>query len=593
MTIRAAHLCTVDLTARFLLVSQMESLLEEGVDVSVVCAPGAWISQVEARGIRHIRWKYITRAWRPASDVRAAIELLQILRRERFDLVHTHNPKPGLLGRVLARVAGVPNVINTVHGFYVRPEDPWTRRIPMMQLEKFAARFSDLELYQSEEDLDWARQLNISDDRRRVLLGNGANFKMFDPSNVQADRSKELRAELGIADEAVVVGTVGRVVAEKGHRELFEATRRLKRVVPHLVLLAVGDVDPDKPDSVGLQEAAEAGGIITGWRENVHELIALMDVFVLASWREGVPRSAIEAAAMRKPMVLTNIRGCREVARHEKEALLVPPRDATALAGAIRRLIEDPELSERLATAARQRAVRLFDEERVAERVAAHTLHLLRRSGKLPVSASANHLIRHALPVDATVLADLHTQALGSAFLPRLGKGFLTHLYKTMTADRNSVVLVAEAGGTIVGFVAGTLSVKRFYRRFLVRRGIPAAVAALPRLIRPSIVKAALETARYPGESGSLPDQELLAIGVAPEAQGTGVGRKLGQTFLAELETLGADEVKVVVARDNSRANRLYEKLGFEFATEIGIHGDTRSNVWIKRWSSPSASSPH
>lgn len=588
--VKVAHLCSVDMTARFLLLTQLKALKACGLDVSVICARGSWLQQVEQSGIRHIPWVRATRSWNPSKDAGAALELFWILRRERFDLVHTHNPKPGILGRIAAYVAGVPVVMNTVHGFYAQPDDHWKRRVPVMKLEKLAARFSHLELYQSKEDLEWARRLGISDDHRRAFLGNGAALETFDPAKVEADRSRLLRTELSIPQNAIVVGTVGRIVEEKGYRDLFEAIRQLRELVPELVLLAVGDLDPQKSDAIAEDEARSAGAIVTGWRENVSELIALMDVFVLASWREGVPRSAIEAASMQKPLVLTDIRGCREVARDGKEALLVPPRDPSSLAAAILKLIRDPALGDRLASAARARALEYFDEERAAERVVAHSLHLLRRSGRLPVKSGDRFAIRRASVRDARSIAYIHTHALPDAFLPKLGPGFLTQLYRTMVVDPSSVVLVAETDDRLCGFVAGTTSVGRLYKRFLVRRGIVAALGAVPRLIRPSTMKRVWETARYPASAEGLPSEELLAIGILADTRQSGLGSQLGQTFLTELRALGADQVKVVVAADNRAGNSLYEKLGFELSTQFDLHGDARSNIWIKRWSSPSAS---
>src|SRR5207344_2538552 len=118
-------------------------------------------------------WHHATRAWDPLADLRAFVELVGIFRRGRFDVVHTHNPKPGLMGRIAARLAGVPIVVNTVHGFWASPDDPPRRRLPVMTLEWVGARFSDAELYQSDEDLRWARRLRIGRTGRQHHLGNG------------------------------------------------------------------------------------------------------------------------------------------------------------------------------------------------------------------------------------------------------------------------------------------------------------------------------------------------------------------------------------------------------------------------------------
>jgi glycosyltransferase involved in cell wall biosynthesis len=287
------------------------------------------------------------------------------------------------MGRIAARLVRVPIVVNTTHGFYASPDDPWARRVSVLALERFAARFSDLELYQSEEDLEWARRSRVISPSRSLLLGNGVNIREFDPSRVSAQERTAVRRELGIPDDAVLVGTVARLVLEKGYRELFAAAARIHASLPEVRFIAVGPQDPDKSDAIGRDELDRAAPdvIFTGHRRDILPLLAAMDIFVLPSWREGVPRSAIEAAAMGKPLVLTNIRGCREVARHGIDGLLVPPRDSRRLARAIEQLIRDPELRKRMGAAARTRVEERFDERTVIDLIVAQYRSLLARHG--------------------------------------------------------------------------------------------------------------------------------------------------------------------------------------------------------------------
>ncbi len=585
--IRVAHVATVDLTVRYLLLGQLRRLRDEGFDVTAICAPGPWAATLEAEeGIPHVPWPHATRAWDPASDAVAFRELLSIFRRERFDLVHTHTPKPGVMGRIAARMAGVPVVVNTVHGLYATPEDPRTKRAVVGGIELLAARFSDLELFQSEEDLVWARRVGLVPRGRSAWLGNGADLTRFDPGRVDPRRVASKRGELGASNGDLVVGTVGRLVAEKGHREFFDAARRVRERIPGARFVAVGDRDPAKPDAISAGEIERAGRHVafTGWREDVPELLAAMDVFVLASRREGMPRSAIEAAAMGKPLVLTYIRGCREVARHGIEGLLVPPGDPGALAEAIERLLRDPDLRMGLGRAARARALERFDERRVADAVVAWYRELLAAKGldgARPAATAGGVRIRAARPRDAPVLARLHAEGLPDAFLPALGEPFLRRLYRTMVADLRAVVLVAEDGSGVLGFVAGTGSVAGLYRRFLLRRGMPAVLSAAPRLVRPSVLRRAIETAAYPVRAPGLPAAELLSIAVGPGGRGRGVGRALARELLRRLAALGVEEVKVVVGADNEAANRLYEGLGFRLERRLEVHRGAASNVWV------------
>jgi glycosyltransferase involved in cell wall biosynthesis len=380
--IRIAHVTTIDLTLRVLLLAQLCRLRDRGFEVYGISAPGPWTEELESEGITHIPWTHATRSWHPKADALASAELFRIMRRHRFDLVHVHNPKPAIIGRIAARLARVPCVASTCHGFYATQDDHAFKRVAVLGLEWVAARCSDLDLFQSEEDLVWARRTHVAREGRSELLGNGTDLTRFDPARVPAHRLSELRAELGIGDDAMVVGTVGRLVAEKGLREFCIAARKVRSRVPDAVFLVVGDHDPDKSDAITPDRLEGAEDVkFIGWREDLPDVMALMDVFVLASWREGMPRSAIEAAAMGKPLVLTDIRGCREVARDGREGFLVPVRDPERLAGAITRLLDDPDLRAELGNSARARALELFDENRVADVVADRSMALLDAKG--------------------------------------------------------------------------------------------------------------------------------------------------------------------------------------------------------------------
>jgi len=577
---RVAHVATVDLTHRFLLFGQLLRLRDEGYEVFAISAPGPWTADLEAEGIHHIPWHHATRSWDPAEDARAFAELVGILKRGRFDLVHTHNPKPGVMGRMAARLAGVPGVINTVHGLYATPDDRLRKRVPVLGLEGIAARCSDLELYQSEEDLRWARRIGLVPRGRSLLLGNGTDLEKFAPTAVGSRRLAQLRRELGISPGAPVVGTVGRLVREKGYREYFAAAREVRRRMPEVRFLAVGGPDPEKADSI---DPAEAGDdvIVTGWRDDVRDLMGLMDVFVLASWREGVPRSAIEAAAMGRAMVLTDVRGCREVVRDGIEGVLVPPRRPDRLASAITGLLRDDEERGRMGKAARARAEERFDERRVLDTVARVTAELLRRKGIGAAGGDGSAQVRVARPADAVAIARLHRQAMPTAFLPRLGDGFLRQLYLGLGSDPAAISLVAENASGVVGFAAGVRSVPAFYRRFALRRGIAAAVAAAPALAMPGALRRARESAAYPSGSASLPEAELLAIGVVPGWRSKGLGERLADGVLRGLAERGAPEAKVVVGAGNEGANRFYERIGFRKAGQIDVHAGEPSNVWV------------
>jgi len=581
---RIAHVATVDLTLRFLLLPQLRALRDAGFDVSAISAPGPWVAEIEAEGIRHIPWRHATRGWDLQADALAFRELVAILRRGRFDLVHTHNPKPGVMGRVAARIAGVPRVLNTVHGLYTTPEDRLRRKVPVLAAEWLAARFSDLELYQSAEDLAWARRLRLVRPGRFVHLGNGVDLAVFSPELAGQERIRTLRADLGLAEDELVVGTVGRMVREKGYEELFEAARIVRARSPEVRFLAVGETDAAKSDAVTARaiEAARADIVFTGWRADVADLMALLDVFVLPSWREGLPRSATEALASGLPQVLTDIRGCREVVHDGVEGLLVPVRDPERLADAILRLAGDPSLRRRMAVAARARAESVFDERRVTAIVVDETRRLLGVPKGDPQPAQADGIrLRPARPQDAAAMARLHRDSMPTAFLPTLGHGFLRRLYRSMAGDAGVVAIVAEDRGRVAGFVTAAASVSAFYRRFARREGIAAVLAAAPHLSRPSVLRRAIETARYPGSLEGLPEAELLSIAVTRSRRSAGVGTALVEGTRRELARMGVAECRVVVGADNRGANGFYERLGCRLQGATSVHRGAASNVWV------------
>jgi glycosyltransferase involved in cell wall biosynthesis len=254
--------------------------------------------------------------------------------------------------------------VNTVHGLYATEDDPLAKRMVVYSLEGIAARCSDAELFQNPEDLALMQRLHLA--RHARLLGNGVDLARFDPARCSATERAEVRRELGIEDDAVVVGTVGRLVAEKGYPELFAAMERLP---DRYRLVVVGGEDPEKSDSLPVDTTvrARASGVrFLGHRDDVERLYAAMDVFVLASHREGFPRAAMEASAMGLPVVATDVRGCREVVEAGVTGELVPVQDPEALARALLGFA-DPWRRDSFGSAARHRARTEFDERRVVE----------------------------------------------------------------------------------------------------------------------------------------------------------------------------------------------------------------------------------
>lgn len=364
---KVLHLATSDSSLELLLRPQLEAFEEAGYEIVTASASGPYVEALEASGIRHVPLEHATRSMNLARDVAMLPELYRIFRAERPDIVHTHNPKPGWFGRIAARVARVPVVINTVHGLYATEVDPRSKRFVIYALERVASAFSDRELVQNVEDVRILRKLRVPD-RKLVTLGNGVDLDRFTPPD--EERRAKARAALDLADDELVVGVVGRLVWEKGLREVFELARRLPGRLPKGRLVVAGPLDPEKSDGLSASDLAaisdETGVVFLGERSDIEAVYDALDVYLLASHREGFPRSAMEAAACGLPVVASNIRGCRQVVDHDRTGLLFTKGRVSELVDAICAL-DDAEVRAGMSRAAVRKARDSFDQRAVID----------------------------------------------------------------------------------------------------------------------------------------------------------------------------------------------------------------------------------
>ena len=364
---RLLHLATTDLSLVLLLGRQLKAFEAAGYEVITASAPGDQVPVLEAKGLPHESVVGLTRRASLRSDLAAIRDMYRLFRRLRPDVVHTHSPKAGVYGRLAARAARVPTVVNTVHGLYAQRTDSWKRRIAVYSAERLASACSDVELVQNEEDVATLRRLGVPA-RKIRLLGNGIDLEEFDPDR-HADERAVVRAEFGFGPRDIVCGVVGRLVREKGLREVFAAADRLRPTLPEVKWLVVGPPDPVKSDAITDQEIewalAHPGMHALGMRTDMPRLYAAMDLLVLASHREGFPRAGMEAAAMGLPIVASDIRGCRQVVDHGRNGFLVPKGDVDAIASAVSRLAHDPDLRCRMRAEACEKTRAEFDEARV------------------------------------------------------------------------------------------------------------------------------------------------------------------------------------------------------------------------------------
>ncbi len=364
---KVVQVTNVDFSLRHFLLPLMRGAAARGHEVVGVCADGPLLADVRAEGLR-VEPLPLARSLSPLAQWRALWAMVALLRAERPDLVHAHMPISGFLARLAARIAGVPRVAYTCHGFLFNQPGPLPRRALGFVMEWLGGRMTDTYLTVSTEEAADARRLGIA--RRAVAAGNGR-----DPGRFRADPAarQRIRAELGCPAEAVVVVIVSRLVRHKGHPELLDAMRD----VPGAELWVVGERLAS--DHGADMEAALAGSGLgprlrrLGYRADVADVLAAADIFALPSHFEGLPMSVIEAMLTGLPVVATSIRGPREQVVDGETGLLVPPGTVAPLAEALRRLAGDAGLRARMGEAGRARAMAHYTEAEVVLR----TLDLL------------------------------------------------------------------------------------------------------------------------------------------------------------------------------------------------------------------------
>lgn len=357
----------VDFSLRHFLLPLMRELRARGHEVVGVCAEGPLLDLPRAEGFRVLAAP-MARSLNPLAQARCLRALVALMRAEKPDLVHAHMPISGLLARAAARIAGVPRIAYTCHGFLFNQPGPWWRRQLSLRLERAAGRITDTYLTVSAEEAEDARRLGIHP--RAIAVLNGR-----DPARFRPDPTARaaLRAELGAGEGDCVVIAVSRLVRHKGYPELLAA---MAATPANCMLWVVGERLPTDHGEELEPHFARAAALLgprlrrLGYRHDVPALLAAADAFCLPSHFEGLPMSIIEAMLTGLPVVATDIRGPREQVVDDETGLLVPPATVAPLAAALSRLAADPALRARMGEAGRTRALARFDEAKILARTA-------------------------------------------------------------------------------------------------------------------------------------------------------------------------------------------------------------------------------
>jgi len=303
----------------------------------------------------------------PLADLRLISSLFWWYRRERPEIVHHFTIKPVIYGSIAARLANVPRIINTVTGLgYVFTADKigWLRQI-VERLYRISLSRADFTFFLNQDDFRVLSERGlVNPEKAGVLPGEGVDCDFFSSSHLVGSQSGDTPTFI----------MVSRLLRDKGVYEFVDAARLVRKAYANSAFWLLGRRDERNPSVVAKEdlERWQSEGIVEwlGEVEDVRPIVAKADVVVLPSfYREGVPRSLLEAAAMEKAVITTDAVGCREAVEHGRTGLLVPIKDATALANAMKKMLENPDMRSRMGREGRRRVKEQFDEKIVLEKI--------------------------------------------------------------------------------------------------------------------------------------------------------------------------------------------------------------------------------
>lgn len=336
---------------------------------------GNLLQDIDTKDINVIIIPELVRELKLHYDLVVLLKLIKILKKNKYDIIHTHGSKAGVIGRFAAAICRIPVVLYTVHGWGLKAGS-FVERTLFRFIEKTVASFTTLLLFQTKADIEEAVAFNIGEKNQYCLIGNGINLQPLFSYNRR--KAKKIMMELA-SGKIKIVGTVGRVSAQKNPYGFIKIAQKVLEKKKNTVFIFVGGGEllaemKNKIANLGLSDNI----LFTGVRNDVPEVLANFDVFILPSFWEGLPRSVIEAMAMSKPVVVHDISGIGELVVDGKNGFIVPTNNTDAYANRILYLLDNPDIAQTMGYKGFIKA-KDFDYDRVVERVKKLYLHYIDR----------------------------------------------------------------------------------------------------------------------------------------------------------------------------------------------------------------------
>ncbi len=340
-----------------------ESRMSKEEHASVI----ADLKEAQLQGVKIVNIPFLLRRINPVYDLLALFSLYILLIKERPTIVHTHTSKAGLLGTLAAKMAGIPILVHTPHGHVLWGYFGPLKTKIFIFLEKLTSRITDKIVALTNREKEDYLMFKIANEDRFTVIFSGIKLKKFNESLL--GEKKSFKKELGIPETSSIVGTVARLVPVKGPESLIKAAKYITSKYPDTLFIFTGDGYlrqdlENKAFKMGIKENI----IFLGWRDDAAKIISAYDVFVLPSLNEGMGRVLVEAMALGKPIVASNIGGIPDLVIHGKNGFLVPPKNPRELAKYIEILLEDEKKREKMGLKGKEMSLH-FSAKNMVEKI--------------------------------------------------------------------------------------------------------------------------------------------------------------------------------------------------------------------------------
>lgn len=372
---KIVQICALDATMFKMLNTLNKKSLTEGFEVHCICSDGEYVSKLKEQGyiVHPVK---IAREINIKDNLMTIINIYKVLKKINPDIVHVHTPVAAVLGRVAAKLAKVKTIIYTAHGFYFHEGMSKKQYKVFYNIEKYVGRFlTDYIFTQSEEDFILAEEGNFLSRQKRknyLHISNGIDLtNRFNLKRFNSSIKDNIIKEHNISKDTMIVSFIGRMVKEKGIFDLIEAMKLLEDY-KDIHLFAMGGLsesERDKSLKGFLENVSDIKNVtFTGKIENVEDYLFASDIFVLPSYREGMPRSIIEAMSMKNAIIATNIRGSREEVIPNFNGYLVDLKSPFQIKNFILVLYNNREKLQEFQKNSLTRTHQLYNEKDVVEK---------------------------------------------------------------------------------------------------------------------------------------------------------------------------------------------------------------------------------